>query len=104
MNLDFGGNFKSLIEKINPKSKLIFEFKNQPDSHAIAELKKRYTISINGSQLSGELEDEKIKLLLIDLLKIDSSQKSICFIPSMNQLQLTSYLIPVLLIISINRV
>tara|TARA_Y100001970_G_scaffold290276_1_gene423487 strand:+ start:565 stop:1560 length:996 start_codon:yes stop_codon:yes gene_type:complete len=71
----YDGNFKSLVEKINPKSKLIFEFKNKPSSNSIEEIKKKYPISINGNQLSVELEDEKIKLLLIDLLRIDSSQK-----------------------------
>ena len=71
----YDGNFNDLIKKINPKSKLIFEFNNVPSYESIKKLKTKYNISINNNQLLGELEDEKIKLLLIDLLKIDSSQK-----------------------------
>jgi len=71
----YDGNFNDLIKKINPKSKLIFEFNKKPSDDSISNLKKKYNISINNNQLLGELEDEKIKLLLIDLLKIDSSQK-----------------------------
>ena len=71
----YDGNFNDLIKKINPKSKLIFEFNNAPSYESIKKLKTKYNIAINNNQLLGELEDEKIKLLLIDLLKIDSSQK-----------------------------
>ena len=71
----YDGNFNDLIKKINPKSKLIFEFNNVPSYESIKKLKTKYNISIDNNQLLGELEDEKIKLLLIDLLKIDSSQK-----------------------------
>ena len=70
-------NLKSndLIKKINPKSKLVFEFANLPNPQSISQLKEKYSITINQNQLVGELEDKKIKSLLIDLLKIDSSQK-----------------------------
>ena len=71
----YDGDFNNLIKKINPKSKLIFEFNNAPSYESIKKLKTKYNIAINNNQLLGELEDEKIKLLLIDLLKIDSSQK-----------------------------
>ena len=71
----YDGDFNDLIKKINPKSKLIFEFNNVPSHESIKKLKTKYNISIKNNQLLGELEDEKIKLLLIDLLKIDSSQK-----------------------------
>ena len=71
----YDGNFQDLIKKINPKSKLIFEFKDKPANSSISKLKEKYNISIHDNQLLGELEDEKIKSLLIDLLKIDSSQK-----------------------------
>ena len=71
----YDGNFNDLIKKINPKSKLIFEFNNAPSYESIKKLKTKYNITINNNQLLGELEDKKIKLLLIDLLKIDSSQK-----------------------------
>ena len=71
----YDGDFNDLIKKINPKSKLIFEFKNLPNPQSISQLKEKYSITINQNQLVGELEDKKIKSLLIDLLKIDSSQK-----------------------------
>ena len=71
----YDGDFSDLIKQINPKSKLIFEFNNKPAESSIDNLKKKYNISVTNNQLLGELEDEKIKSLLIDLLKIDSSQK-----------------------------
>ena len=70
----YDGNFKDLIKKINPKSKLVFEFQNTPKSEILQNLKNRYNIKFNGNQLIGELEDSRIKLLLMDLLKIDSSK------------------------------
>ena len=68
----YDGDFKALIKKINPKSKLTFEFSKNPSPQVINELKEKYNIIINNNQLSAELEDEKIKSLLIELLKIDS--------------------------------
>ena len=70
----YDGDFNKLIKKINPKSKLIFEFNNVPTENILAEIKNKYNIQINGNQLIGELEEDQIKSLLIDLLKIDYSK------------------------------
>ena len=70
----YDGDFDNLIKKINPKSKLIFEFNNVPNQEILSAINKKYNIQINGSQITGELEEGKIKLLLIDLLKIDYSK------------------------------
>ena len=70
----YDGDFNNLIRKINPKSKLFFEFNNLPSPEVLKSLNDKYNITINENQLTGQLEDEKIKLLLMDLLKIDYSK------------------------------
>ena len=70
----YDGDFNDLVRKINPKSKLIFEFNNLPSPEVLKSLNDKYNITINENQLTGELEDEKIKLLLMNLLKIDYSK------------------------------
>ena len=70
----YDGDFNNLIKKINPKSKLVFEFNNIPNKEDLKAIHNKYDINIHNNQLIGELEDEKIKLLLMDLLKIDYSK------------------------------
>ena len=66
----YDGNFNELIKKINPKSKLIFEFKNKPTEQDLIKIKNQYNIRIENNQLIGELVDVDIKSLLLDLLKL----------------------------------
>ena len=70
----YDGDFDNLIKKINPKSKLIFQFNNPPKEHVLKTIKNKYDIKVNDLQITGELSEDKIKLLLIDLLKIDYSK------------------------------
>ena len=70
----YDGNFNDLVKKINPKSKLIFEFNNKPANQDLSKIKNQYDVNINHKQLIGELIDSDIKALLIDLLQIDSSK------------------------------
>ncbi|MBJ48877.1 MAG: hypothetical protein CMG59_06940 [Candidatus Marinimicrobia bacterium] len=71
----YDGNFNELIKKINPKSKLSFEFNEEPNQDFIKELKNTYNISLINNQLFIELEDDKIKNLLTQLLRHSSSRK-----------------------------
>ena len=70
----YDGDFNELIKKINPKSKLIFEFKNKPIEKDLIKIKNQYSIRIENNQLIGELVDVDIKSLLLDLLQLDSSK------------------------------
>ena len=70
----YDGDFNNLIKKINPKSKLIFEFNNKPTNQDLIKIKNQYDVNISHKQLIGELIDSDIKKLLIDLLQIDSSK------------------------------
>ena len=70
----YDGNFHDLIKKINPKSKLIFEFTNKPNDQELMKIKDQYNVNIDNKQLTGELVDADIKALLIDLLQLDSSK------------------------------
>ena len=70
----YDGNFHDLIKKINPKSKLIFEFTNKPSGQELMKIKDQYNVNIDNKQLTGELVDTDIKALLIDLLQLDSSK------------------------------
>ena len=70
----YDGDFDDLIKKINPKSKLIFEFKNMPIDKDLKVLKNKYNVKIEKNQLMAEVHDKNIKTLLLELLKIDSSK------------------------------
>ena len=74
MQVSESGDFKDLVKKINPKSKLIFEFNNKPNDQELMKIKDQYNVNIDNNQLTGELIDADIKALLIDLLQIDSSK------------------------------
>ena len=70
----YDGDFNKLVKKINPKSKLVFDFSKTPNRDILNNISKKYSIKINNSQVIAELEEHKIKSLLMDLLKIDSSK------------------------------
>ena len=68
-------NAKNFVAGVSSSVNSYYAFVGLPNPQSISQLKEKYSITINQNQLVGELEDKKIKSLLIDLLKIDSSQK-----------------------------
>ena len=65
----YDGNFNTLIKKINPERRLIFEFENEPDEQFINDLTKEYNFNINQKVITANLPDSKLQKLLSILTK-----------------------------------
>tara|TARA_Y100000590_G_scaffold456563_1_gene607386 strand:- start:1972 stop:2964 length:993 start_codon:yes stop_codon:yes gene_type:complete len=65
----YDGDFKSLVKKINPKRRLIFEFDKLPDNHFINSLKNEYSFDIQDKILTAILSESNLQALLSTLLK-----------------------------------
>jgi len=65
----YDGDFKSLVQKINPKRRLIFEFDNSPDDSFIGSLKNKYSFNLDDKILTAILSEIDLQKLLGTLLK-----------------------------------
>ncbi len=65
----YDGNFNTLIKKINPERRLLYEFSNMPDSKFIEHLRKSYSFDINQKVLTANLPDNRLQKLLSELTK-----------------------------------
>ena len=65
----YDGDFKSLVQKINPKRRLIFEFDNFPNDSFIESLKKQYSFNLDDKILTAILSELDLQKLLATLLK-----------------------------------
>jgi len=65
----YDGNFNTLINNVNPKRKLVFQFRNSPDNNSVNNLLSNFEYNINGNILTSFLPEEELQLLLKTLLK-----------------------------------
>ena len=65
----YDGDFKTLVHKINPKRRLVFEFDDYPDTNFISSLKNEYDFNINDKLLTAILVESDLQKLLGILLK-----------------------------------
>jgi len=65
----YDGDFKSLVQKINPKRRLIFEFDNFPNDSFIESLKNQYSFNLDDKILTAILSELDLQKLLATLLK-----------------------------------
>jgi ABC-2 type transport system ATP-binding protein len=65
----YDGDFKTLVHKINPKRRLIFEFEDHPDANFIDSLKNKYDFKLNDKLLTAILSEVELQKLLNNLLK-----------------------------------
>ncbi len=64
----YDGDFKTLINNINPNRKLIFEFIEKPDEHILNNLKTDFDFDISKKVLTATLSEGKLQKLLKELL------------------------------------
>ena len=64
----YDGDFKTLINNINPNRKLIFEFIENPNEDILNNLKKDFNFDISRKVLTATLSDGKLQKLLKELL------------------------------------
>ena len=69
----YEGDFNTLIKRINPARKLIFEFIESPADEFIRELKKDFQFIIKDKLLTAILPEENLQTLLKELLNHYSS-------------------------------
>ena len=69
----YEGDFNTLIKRINPARKLIFEFIESPADEFISDLKKDFQFIIKDKLLTAILPEENLQTLLKELLNHYSS-------------------------------
>ena len=74
----YDGNFNSLINNINPKRKLVFEFSESPNKELLNKMLLNFKYTINNNILSSIMSDVQLQSLLKILLKQFNS-KNISF-------------------------
>jgi len=74
----YDGNFKELINKINPKRKFIYELSENYDKVFLNDLLKQFNFNINDNIITAELSEKILQDLLSQLL-IKTSPVSLSF-------------------------
>ena len=64
----YDGDFKTLVHKINPKRRLIYEFNENPDADYIHSLSQKYDFKLNEKLLTAVLVESDLQKLLDELL------------------------------------
>jgi len=65
----YDGDFKQLINKINPKRKFIYELSENYDKAFLNNLSKQFNFNINDNIITAELPENILQDLLLELLK-----------------------------------
>ena len=66
----YDGDFDTLVNHINPKRKLLFEFSKIPDKSQTNNLLKKYKFQFNDTILHAELPDRELTKLVSELFQI----------------------------------
>ena len=64
----YDGDFKELINNINPKRKLIYELPKNFDINLIAKISKSFAFELNENIITAELPEDNLQGLLVELL------------------------------------
>ena len=68
----YDGDFNKLVNIINPKRQLFYNFLNKPDKKEIEILSSKYQFELNDTILETQLSDKKLIHLVSDLFNIGS--------------------------------
>jgi len=68
----YDGKFKELINRVNPRRKLQFEFSDVPNSGLIDSLAKEFQFNFQDNFLTAELPDSELTRLVTKLFKLSS--------------------------------
>ena len=66
----YDGDFEKLVNRINPKRKLIFEFSEIPDSEKTKILLKKYIFNMDDTIIHAELPDKELTNLVSELFHL----------------------------------
>ena len=70
----YDGDFTSLIKKVNPKRKLIYEFPNNPNYDMINKLNEEFNFILNDQVVTAELTEDVLQKFLSKLLQIEAPE------------------------------
>ena len=68
----YDGNFTELVNRVNPRRKLQFEFSIIPNSELIKDLEKEFEFELQGAFLRAELPDTELTLLVTKLFNLSA--------------------------------
>ena len=66
----YDGNFNDLVNRVNPKRKLLFEFNETPDHKKIEKLSENYNFRLDDTILYAELPDKELTKLVSELFQL----------------------------------
>ena len=66
----YDGNFQELVNKVNPKRKLIFQFSDDINIKNVEKLHNQFNFVLDGTIINAELPDSELTKLVHDLFKI----------------------------------
>jgi len=66
----YDGDFEKLVNRINPKRKLIFEFSDIPDTNKTKILSEKYIFNLNDTIIHAELPDKELTNLVSELFHL----------------------------------
>ena len=66
----YDGDFEKLVNRVNPKRKLIFEFSEIPDTNKTKILSEKYIFNLNDTILHAELPDKELTNLVSELFHL----------------------------------
>jgi len=70
----YDGDFTSLIKKVNPRRKLIYEFPNLPNKEMIDKLNNEFDFVLNDQVITAELSEDSLQKFLSKLLQIEAPE------------------------------
>ena len=66
----YDGDFNDLVNRVNPKRKLLFEFNETPDHKKIEKLSENYNFRLDDTILYAELPDKELTKLVSELFQL----------------------------------
>ena len=66
----YDGDFNDLVNRVNPKRKLLFEFNETPDHKKIEKLSENYNYRLDDTILYAELPDKELTKLVSELFQL----------------------------------
>ena len=73
----YDGDFTTLIKRVNPRRKLIYEFPNIPNNDMINRLNEEFNFNVNDHVITAELSEDSLQKFLSGLLQIEAPKNLI---------------------------
>ena len=73
----YDGDFTTLIKRVNPRRKLIYEFPNIPNNEMINRLNEEFNFNVNDHVITAELSEDSLQKFLSGLLQIEAPKNLI---------------------------